>query len=893
MTGGNRSARRPRARRRRRLLRFLGGVAAALLLLGAVGVALLALTGWIVYRRQASGLGDISALLNQDDGPAQVLDRNGKLLYAFEDPGQGLHETVPLRDISSWLPKATVATEDATFYSNPGINFKGLLRAGIENFFPGRGGGFMRGSGGSSITQQLVKNVLIPEDERTDRTVDRKVREAVLAIEITKRYPKDRIIEWYLNRIYYGNRAYGIGAAARRYFGVTPDKLTLAQASLLAGIPQSPVAYDPLINPDAAKLRQGAVLDLMVKHGQVTAAQAEAARTERLAFVQGDDRTALKAPHWVFYIQDQLLRRFGEATVYRAGLRVTTTLDLSLQEKAQAIVERRVSEFEQQNCGCHNGAVVAVDNRNGQVLAMVGSRDFFNKDIQGEVNNAVAAKQPGSALKPAVYLATFLKGWHPATVLWDVAKSYANPGGKPFVPVGPTANYNGPVTVRQALGSSLNAPAVAAAAYAGVPAVIDTAHKLGINTMNDPNAYGVAIATGGANVTLLDMTYMYSTLANNGAIVGEPTREQGPRRMDPVTLLKVTDGRGRTLYEFREPRREQVVPAAQAYEITSMLSDDGARGLIYQPGSFDLRDKRPLAAKTGTQQGAEVSEIRSTWNFGYVPDLTVGVWVGNADGSLVRNITSASSSLRIWRDVMQAAVDGLEIPPKPFPVPLGLVRARVTVPGPKGCVTVEDLIAAGQAAQSAAAAGGGALAGGCRLVNIDTRNGLLAGPDTPEEFVKQVTYIDAPAEAAGWPATGGIQIGPPPRDISTLTASPSPSPSPTAPPSLTPTPSATRPPTLTPRTVTATAASVPQGDVPAVPAGAATIAAPRVVTPVPTATVPPPPRRATAAAPEATSRPDEPGARGTPAAATITASPVATPAARAPGPPFSTPPAGP
>ena len=800
---GRHYPRRPRAKPRGpRLARILLALTGLVVLLAVVGVAGAAAVSWVVYDRNATGLGDINALLNQNFGPAKIYDRTGKLLYEFEDRQQGLHEKVALKQVSPWVVRATVATEDASFYSNRGINVRGLIRAAVENVVPGRGGLF-QGSGGSSITQQLVKNVLIPEEDRYERNVDRKVREAVLAVEITRRYSKDQILEWYLNEISYGNRAYGIAAAAQRYFGVPPAQLTLAQASLLAGIPQQPVAYDPLLYFAAAKARQGQVLDLMVRHGQVSAAEADAARVEPLTFATSADTTDIRAPHWVFYIQDQLIRRYGEAAVYRGGLRVTTTLDLDLTERGYALIDEKVTEFEKLDCGCRNGALVAIDNNTGQILAMVGSRDFNRKDIQGENNNATALKQPGSAFKPAVYLSAFLKGWTPATVVWDVAKKYPNPGGEPFVPVGPTSRYQGPVTARQALGSSLNAPAVRAAEYASVLSVIDTAHKLGISTLTDPENYGVSIATGGANVTLLDMTYMYSTLANNGVIVGDTPIEPRPRKLDPISLLKVTDGRGRTLYEFREPKREQVVPAAQAYLITNVLSDDSARNLIYSPGLFNLKDARPLAAKTGTQQGYEVSQIRSTWNFGYVPDLSVGVWVGNADGALVRNITSASSSLQIWKEFMQYAVDRLEIKPKPFAVPPGISRARVTVPSGGSCRTIEDDFTR---ESGVAADGGGAtprpgststpVATACRVARIDTRTGLLATEATPAEFIREVAYLNVPSDVE-WSPGDGFRTGLPPVATSVVTATPTPPPTPT------------RAPTLPPRVVTATADEPP------------------------------------------------------------------------------------
>ncbi|MFN8557095.1 MAG: transglycosylase domain-containing protein [Dehalococcoidia bacterium] len=586
-------------------LRIIAALTAAAVLLSALSAEAMAYTGWTMYERHTRALPEVSSLLNANYGPAKIYDRNGTLLYEFEDPSQGLYEKVTLATVSPWVLRATIATEDASFYTNPGVNIRGLIRAGLENFFPGQGDGLLQGSGGSSITQQLVKNVLIPEEDRYERNVDRKVKEAILAVELTRRYSKDQLLEWYLDQIYYGNRAYGIGAASQRYFGVPPSALTLSQAALLAGIPQQPIAYDPVLNLNAAKARREQVFELMVRHGYATQAQVDAARAEDLVFTTPTTTNGtIRAPHWVFYVQEQLLLRFGEARVHRGGLRVTTTLDIDLQEKGQAIVDEWVGEFERQNCGCHNGALVAVDNNTGQILAMVGSRDFFRKDIQGENNNATAIKQPGSAFKPAVYLAAFMKGWNPSTIVLDAAKKYPNPGGEPFVPIGPTSRYMGPVTVRQALGSSLNAPAVRAAEYAGVSNVIEVAHRLGISTLNDPGNYGVSIATGGANITLLDMTYMYSTLANNGVLTGQEPVEPQPRRLEPIALLKVTDGQRHVLYEFREPKREQVVPAQHAYLVTDILKDDSARRLIYSPGLFELKNSRPLAAEPAPNRGS-------------------------------------------------------------------------------------------------------------------------------------------------------------------------------------------------------------------------------------------------------------------------------------------------
>jgi membrane peptidoglycan carboxypeptidase len=687
--------RRQRLRRLRQLRSGTAGKAAAgglvvLLLLGLVVAGAVALGAFTVYEGYANDLppDPRTAFAKQVLGPARIYDRNGTLLYEFEDENEGLRNPVSLRDISEWVIKATLATEDASFYDNPGVNVRGLARAGLENFVNVDAGEYLQGSGGSSITQQLVKNVFIAPDQRYERSPDRKMKETVLALELTRRYSKPQILEWYLNQIQYGNRTNGIEAASRRYFGINAKDLNLAQAALLAGLPQAPSLYDPYKNPDAAIARQHEVLDLMVRHGQITEDQAAEAKAEPPKFQIA--RVDLKAPHWVFFVRDQLIAQFGEEAFKSGGLRVTTTLDLPLNERAEQIVKDKIAYYESPAgglCQCHNGSLIAIDNNTGEILAMVGSRDYWRIDIEGENNNAIAIKQPGSALKPFVYLAAFMKGWTPATLIYDQPTKFLSKveGTKKeyFTPVGPLRSYQGAMTARLSLGNSMNTAAVKAAGFVGVANFIDLAHKVGIKSMEDKENYGVSIATGGSNLTLLDLTYAYSVLANNGEMRGAPAlgprygEDPNPemRKLDPVAILKVTDANDKVLYEYNEsqPGREQVVPSGFAYQITDILKDNDAKRLTYgtPDAQFGMPDKRPVAAKTGTQQGPkEISTVLSTWNFGYTPDLTVGVWVGNQDNKLVNpNLTSASSSLLIWREFMIDAFNMLNLPPKEFPVP--------------------------------------------------------------------------------------------------------------------------------------------------------------------------------------------------------------------------------
>ena len=331
---------------------------------------------------------------------------------------------------------------------------------------------------------------------------------------------------------------------------------------------------------------------------------------------------------------------------------------------------------------------------------MVGSRDYYRSDIHGEVNNTLAVYQPGSALKPAVYLAAFLKGWSPGTLIDDTKVCYPN-GATPFCPSGPTLQHVGPLPARVALGSSMNSPAVQTAAFDTVQGVLDVAHRMGIDTMPDAAQFGVAIATGGSQVTLYDMTYMYSTIANNGDMRGLRIANPKPgyRQVDPVAVLAITDRTGTPIYQFRSPDHFQAEPAPYVYEISNILQDDAAKHLTYSPGLFDIGDHRPIAAKTGTQQGETVSGVRATWNFGYIPDLTVGVWVGNADGAFENpNLLSATSSLMVWKDIMKLAVQLYHIPPKNFVVPAGIARGLPTPPGVRlvGCGIQPDIYVVGQ-----------------------------------------------------------------------------------------------------------------------------------------------------------------------------------------------------
>jgi membrane peptidoglycan carboxypeptidase len=677
------AARRPYTRRRLRRINGNGngkgsGAPMWVWLMALAGLLLLTIAivsggvAFAVYQHYATDLEPPDeALAHTGSAGSRVYDRNGTQLYEFVDPLSGLSNPVPLSEISPWLIQATISTEDASFYDNPGVNVRGLLRAAMENLTP-FGPGWFKGSGGSSITQQLVKNVYIPQKERQERTIGRKIKEVVLALELKRKYSDDQILEWYLNQVFYGNFAIGAEAAAWRYFGKPARDLTLGEAAMLAGIPQAPGDYTPVIpeNRPAAIERQHHVLDLMVKHGYITQEQAEDAKQEELSFANAS--FPILAPHFVFYVRDTVIKMCERGMLQvpkdtdcqnlltRGGLRIYTTLDLPLQQRAESIVQDTISGRENSTNG-HNAAAVVIVPATGEILAMVGSRDYFREDIAGEVNVTTSERSPGSTIKMFTYLTAFLQGWTPATVVRDEPIDIKAENGRPI------QNWNfkfmGPITVRTALSQSVNVAAVRTILKVGIENVIDTAHKLGITSLTDPGRYGPALTIGGGEVKLLDETYAYSVIAQNGSMRGMPSVESLPngyRQLDPVPILRIENSVGTPLFEYKQADAIQVVPAPYAYLITDILSKSAIQWSL-------LTISRPAAAKTGTSE-----DFKDNLVLGYTPDRAVGVWMGNSDGTpMVEGTFSAGGAGPIWRAIMEAAHEGIEV--HQFTVPEGIV----------------------------------------------------------------------------------------------------------------------------------------------------------------------------------------------------------------------------
>jgi membrane peptidoglycan carboxypeptidase len=694
-------ARRKRARRaiaeRRNTFRSrLTSFFTLILFAGVLGIVAVGITSFLVYRGYANDLKPPQEVIDQNTiGTSLVYDRNGTKLYEFVPEREGLRDPVPLNEISPYLIAATVATEDSSFYGNPGVNFKGLARAAWENLTP-FGPGFLEGSGGSSITQQLARNVYIYEDRSSrGRTgVERKIKETVIALELKKNYSDDQILEWYLNQIFYGKNASGAEAASQQLFGKPASELTLAEAALLAGLPQAPGDYDPTDPNKAplAKARQNQVLDLMLEHLDevnsiptngdedtplltVTPAEIQAARDEPLNFVSTS--IEILAPHWVFYIEDQV-EKMCEAGLFDApggipcdkvvrqgGLRITTTLDLGLNAIAEQIIDEELSASED-IYGGHNGALVAIQPETGEILAYVGSRDYNNVEIDGQVDIASSLQSHGSTMKMFTYLKAFEDGWVPSTYVED-KKLVLDVGGQPKEVNNWNFSFKGRITLRTGFSESINTTAVRTLMDVGEDRMRELAHRIGITDLRQGDC-GPTITLGACEVKLVDQTFAYATIANNGSMIGRPTSEDLPtgyRELDQVSVLSITDTDGNPVYEFTEPEKIQVVDPAYAYMVTDVLSRDA---ISWSRLTID----RPAASKTGTSE-----EFRDGVLMGYTPDLAVGVWMGNADNTpMAPGTFSSVGSGPIWRRFMTEAHSYLNLPPRPFQVPDSILEAK-------------------------------------------------------------------------------------------------------------------------------------------------------------------------------------------------------------------------
>lgn len=572
----------------------------------------------------------------------KIYDRNGHLLFEVFDPLGGRRTLVRREEMPEVLVAAVLSTEDATFYSNPGWNPLSIVRAVYANLKEGE-----IVQGGSTITQQLVKNLYLSQE----RTLARKIQEAILATEITRRYTKDEILELYLNEVYFGNLAYGIEAASETYFAKPVSELTLSEAALLAGLIQSPALYDPYTNPEAARDRREVVLRLMRTRGLIS--QEEFVRANQAPLGVVSRRIEMKAPHMVMYVRELLEREYGTEVLYKGGLQVYTTLDLEIQHLAEEIVRQKVEELAKYKAS--NASLVALDPATGEILAMVGSVDFW-KEGYGQVNVALRLRQPGSTLKPFTYLAAFERGWSPSTMVMDVSQTFPDGANPPYKPRNYDGKEYGPISVRTALACSRNIPAVATLHQIGLPALLEMCHRLGISSLNRPD-YGLSLTLGGGDVTLLELTAAYAALANGGY------------RVAPRAISYIEDQEGRVILPKGAPTLTRVIDARHAYLITHILADAEARKRAFGANN-PLELPFPSAAKTGT-----TDDFRDSWTVGYTPQLVTGVWVGNNDNSPMEQLSGARGAALIWHDFM---IEALKQAPHPdFVRPEGIIEVEV------------------------------------------------------------------------------------------------------------------------------------------------------------------------------------------------------------------------
>lgn len=619
----------------------------------ALGVAVLA----IMFIYFSFTLPDPNTLLQRTvPESTKIYDRNGALLYEIH--GEAKRTLVKLDQISPNLAHATIAVEDKDFYKHRGISFRGLLRAVWADITSGS-----KQQGGSTITQQFVKNALLTKD----KSWIRKLKEVILSIELEARYSKDEILQLYLNEIPYGRNAYGIEAASKAYFDKSAKDLTLQESAYLAALPQSTTYYNPFgPHRDALDRREQTILGLMETQGYITKDQKEAAAAEKVAFLPPQNN--LKAPHFVLFVQDYLASKYGESTLEEGGLKVYTTLDYNLQQIAEKIVNDQGIKNAQNN-NAHNAGFVAIDPKNGQILAMVGSRDFFGKSyptgcqvskcqFDPSVNVTLTPQQPGSSFKPFVYLTAFKKefGYAPASMLLDVTTNFGKYGNTDYVPKNYSGNNNGAVSIRKALAGSLNIPAVKMLALVGVNNATQTAHDLGITSpLQD---CGLSLVLGGCEVKLLDHTAAYATLANGGV------------KNQATPILKIESRTGEILEEFKD-HGQRVVDEQAVYEISNILSDDSARSYVFGAGGPLTLPGRPVACKSGT-----TNLWKDGWTMCYTPSIAVGAWVGNNNNE---NMKSSADGGRVAAPItnqfLKEALKGK--PVEQFTKPRGISTATV------------------------------------------------------------------------------------------------------------------------------------------------------------------------------------------------------------------------
>ncbi|MEA2097713.1 MAG: PBP1A family penicillin-binding protein [Patescibacteria group bacterium] len=618
----------------------------------------------------------------------KIYDRTGEHLL-YEIHGEERRTNIKLDQVSQHLINATIATEDQDFYKHYGVDFRGIARAIYKDIISGE-----KLQGGSTITQQLIKNSILT----SERTFTRKIKEIILAIETEQKFSKDEIMEMYLNQIPYGSNAYGIEAAAQTFFEKSAKDLDISEAALLAGLPKATTYYSPYgAHPEALELRYKSIINQMRDEGYISEEKAKEAKKIEILKKIKPFTEDIKAPHFVMYVRQQLVDEFGEEKIKKEGLKVYTTLNYDMQLIAEDAVKKGAEE-NSKNHNAKNAALVAIDPKSGQVLSMVGSKDYFNIEEDGNVNVAISPyRQPGSSFKPFVYAAAFDKGYTPDTILFDVKTNFGKDGsGRNYIPQNYNYQFSGPVTIRGALARSLNIPAVKTLYLAGIENSVQMAKNLGITTLNNSEDYGLSLVLGTGEVMLLDMVSAYSVFANDG------------KKNSQTTILKIENSKGDILKEFKE-NEEQIIKSEVARNINNILSDNIARTPTFGSKSELYIGERPIAAKTGT-----TSDYKDGWTIGYTPSLAAGVWAGNNKGEKMKKGGGITVAAPIWNDFMSRvlALDPIE----KFIVPEKIETKKAVLNG-----NYENEV----------------------IVKIDKACGdKLASELTPESQIEEKTYIE-------------------------------------------------------------------------------------------------------------------------------------------------------
>lgn len=662
--------------------------------------------------------------LSSDNIPqsTQIFDRNGRLLYSIYDKKN--QTFIPLSTIPKTVQEATIAIEDREFYHHGPVDFRGIARALYVILL------HKQIQGGSTLTQQLVKNSLLSPEQ----TILRKIREMVLSFATEMLYSKSKILEMYLNQIPYGGTAYGIEAASERYFGKHAKELDLAQSAMLAGLPEAPSVYSPYgAHPELGRERQKQVLTAMLQQGYISKQQYDQALNEQLKYNgQSED---IKAPHFVLYVKDLLEQKYGTKLIETGGLRVTTSLDLSIQNYAQATVAAEVGRLGPYHAT--NGAAVVADPATGEILAMVGSRDYFDTtDTDGNVNIALQHRQPGSSIKPINYAEGLINGYTAATPFIDQRICFPNPTGPAYCPGNYDNKWHGVVDMRQSLGNSFNIPAVKMLKANGVQNMLDLAHEMGISALDrSASTYGLSLTLGGGEVTMLDMTTAFGVFANNGY------------RIDLHPILKVTDSQGNVLESYNPPASpifgKKVLPDGVAFIISNILADNGARLQEFGPSSSLYFPHDYVSAKTGT-----TNDFRDNWTIGYTPNYVVTVWVGNNDNTPMNGLASGiTGAAPIFHTIMSHL---LTIHPAKQPIqPDNVIQAKVcsatgllpSTPGQQDCPTRNEYFLKGTYGKQSA--------------SVDTENIWIdKTTQRPPEYGQQDTNVELKSETVLTDLTG-------------------------------------------------------------------------------------------------------------------------------------------